>query len=81
MSAEESGILMELKLFGAKIRFSATAKLMSFDGKYLSQMLNAVNTGNLPHIESTKLSIADPKDYFKFALDMDEPEEDPNFDL
>lgn len=74
LKAEESGILMELALFGEKIRFSATASLSSFDGGYLSQMLNDVINGNLPHIDKNKLSIVHPKDYPKFALDFDVPD-------
>lgn len=81
LKAEELVILIEQKLFDEKIRFSATATLSSFDGSYLSQMLNDVISGNLPHIDNNKLYTVDPKDYSKFALDFDEPELDFKIDL
>lgn len=73
--AEESGILIELELFGAKIKFNDTCKLTSFDGTYFSKLLDDVINGNVHNLDESKVIIVKPSDYPNLALDMDLPKE------
>lgn len=71
---QESDILIELELFGAKIDFFNTSKLPQFDGAYLSQLLSDVINGNKPNLDSKKLFVVPQSSYFYLDLDMDIPE-------
>lgn len=72
--SQESDILIELELFGGKIDFFNTSKQPTFDGSYLSKLLNDVINGNRPNRDLTKLFIDSPSSYSYMDLDMDIPE-------
>ena len=69
--AEESGILMELEFFGAKIKFYNTCMSRSIDEEYFTRLLDSIISGNSFAHDQTKFVSVEKSRYSKVALDFD----------
>lgn len=74
LKVEESGILIEIELFGAKINFAKTDELATFEGAYFRQLLGDLINGNRPNLDSSKVVVINPSFYPNMALDLDLPD-------
>lgn len=68
---EESGILIELELFGAKIKFYNTCQSSSIDEDYFARLLDSIVNGSSFAHDQTKFISVEKSRYSKVTLDFD----------
>jgi hypothetical protein len=73
--AEKPGILIELELFGAKIKFYNTCQSSSIDEDYFTRLLDIIVNGSSFAHDQTKFISVEKSRYSKVLLDFDVPDD------